>query len=133
RATSAKFVVRIEHATTDDLPDGQADRSELHIRPDALDACRATARRPHVVAPNRASSITDYPGGCAMTTACRTHLGWISDAADRFLHKIVQRFGRPAKLIEIHHNRHMELSPPSSGVEADANQSSSRRRKKKIK
>jgi hypothetical protein len=62
--------------------------------------------------------------------SCRTHLGWISDAADRFLHKIVERFGRPAKPIEIHHNRHMELSPPSSGAEADANQLSSRRRKK---
>jgi hypothetical protein len=62
--------------------------------------------------------------------SCRAHLGWLSGATERFLLTIVERFGRPAKPIEIHHNRHMELSPPSSGAEADANQSSSRRRKK---
>jgi hypothetical protein len=66
--------------------------------------------------------------------SCRAHLGWwLSDATERFLPTIVERFGRPAKPIEIHHYRQMELSPPSSGAEADANQSSSRRRKKEIK
>jgi hypothetical protein len=66
-------------------------------------------------------------------TSCRADLGWLSDATERFLLTIVERFGHPAELIENHQYRHMELSPPSSGAEADANQSSSRRRKKEIK
>ena len=65
--------------------------------------------------------------------SCPAHLGWLSDATERFLPTIVERFGHPAELIEIHQYRHMELSPPSSGAEADASQSSSRRRKKEIK
>lgn len=48
--------------------------------------------------------------------SCRTHLGWVSYAAERFLQKVVERFGRPTKVIEIHSNRPIELSPPPSGA-----------------
>jgi hypothetical protein len=50
---------------------------------------------------------------------CGTPLGRVSDAAERFLLKLVQLFGRPTKPIEIHRNRNPELSPPPSGAVAD--------------
>jgi hypothetical protein len=51
--------------------------------------------------------------------SCRAHLGWVSETAERFLRKAVERFGRPTKPIEVHHNRDTELSPPPSGAAAD--------------
>jgi hypothetical protein len=53
--------------------------------------------------------------------SCRAHLGWIPGTAERFLQKIVERFGRPTKPIEVRHNRNAELSPPPSGAAADDN------------
>ena len=52
-------------------------------------------------------------------TCCGAPLGWVSDAAERFLQKFVELFGRPTKPIEIHHNGKTELSPPPSGAVAD--------------
>ena len=48
--------------------------------------------------------------------SCRAHLGWVSFLTERFLQKVVECFGRPTKLIEIHRNRLIELSPPPSGA-----------------
>jgi hypothetical protein len=48
--------------------------------------------------------------------SCRADLGCLSDATERFLLTIIERFRRPAKPIEIHLNRHIELSPPPSGA-----------------
>src|SRR5262249_45528470 len=54
--------------------------------------------------------------------SCVAHLGWVSHATERFLHTLVECFGRPTKPIEIHRKRLAELSPPPSGVAADDNQ-----------
>jgi hypothetical protein len=51
--------------------------------------------------------------------SCRAHLGWVSQSAQRFLQRVVERFGRPTKPIEIHQNNNTELSPPPSGAAAD--------------
>jgi hypothetical protein len=51
--------------------------------------------------------------------SCRAHLGWVSQTAERFLRKIVGRFGRPTKPIEIHHSRITELSSSPSGAATD--------------
>ena len=48
--------------------------------------------------------------------SCRAHLGWVSSLTERFLQKIVERFGRPTKPIQVHHNSLIELSPPPSGA-----------------
>jgi hypothetical protein len=48
--------------------------------------------------------------------SCRAHLGWVSNTAERFLQKIAERFGRPAKPIQIHRKSLIQLSPPPSGA-----------------
>jgi hypothetical protein len=48
--------------------------------------------------------------------SCRAHLDWISSLTERFLQKIVERFGLPTKPIQVHHNSLIELSPPTSGA-----------------
>ena len=54
--------------------------------------------------------------------SCRAHREWVSDATERFMQTIVERFGRPTKPIEIHRKKLIELSPPPSGPAANDNQ-----------
>jgi hypothetical protein len=51
--------------------------------------------------------------------SCGAPLGRVSNAAERFLQKFVELFGRPTKPVEIHHNSKTELSLPPSGAAAD--------------
>jgi hypothetical protein len=66
-----------------------------------------------------ASLGTEAARSSVRCASCRAHLGWVSQTAERFLRKVVERFGRPTKPIEIHHSRNAELSPSSPGAAAD--------------